>query len=120
MLTGIATQGHHSNNEYVSKYRLDYSVDGATWFTYTQSFGNPGNTIIELGANTDSSSVSKNKFLHEVPSHYLKIVVKDWRGGICLRVQLFGYKGKLNLMFKIYCCTSVIWSLPQFFIANVS
>ena len=100
MLTGIATQGHHSNNEYVSKYRLDYSVNGASWFTYTQSFGNPSYKIIELAANRDSSSVIKNKFLYEVNARFLKIVVKDWHSAICLRVQVFGYKGKLNLIFK--------------------
>ena len=100
MLTGIATQGHHSNNECVSKYRLDYSVDGVVWFTYTQSFGNPGNTIVELPANTDWSSVFKNKFLHEVNARFLKIVVKDWHSAICLRVQVFGYKGKLSLMLR--------------------
>lgn len=98
MLTGISTQGHHSNNEYVSKYRLDYSVDGSAWFTYTQSFGNPGNRIVELAANTDSSSVFKNKFLYEINARFLKIVVKDWHSSICLRVQVFGFKGKTNLM----------------------
>ena len=100
MLTGIATQGHHSNNECVSKYRLDYSVDGADWFTYTQSFGNPGNKRVELAANTDCSSVFKNKFLYEVNARFLKIVVKDWYSAICLRVQVFGYKGKLDLILK--------------------
>jgi len=99
MLTAIATQGHHSNNEFVSKYRLEYSVNGVAWFTYTQSFGNPGNTIVQLAANTDRSSVFKNKFLYEVYARFLKIVVKEWHSAICLRVQVFGYKGKLNLMY---------------------
>ena len=98
MLTGIATQGHHSNNECVSKYRLDYSVDGAAWFTYTQSFGSPGSQKVQLAANTDCSSIFKNKFLYEVNGRFLKIVVKDWHNAICLRVQVFGYKSKLSLM----------------------
>ena len=107
MLTAIATQGHHSNNaECVSKYRLEYSVNGAAWFTYTESFGNPGNKIVELAANTDCSSVFKNKFLYELYARFLKIVVKDWHGAICLRVQVFGYKGKLNLMYYHYFVTS--------------
>ena len=113
MLTGIATQGHHSSNECVSKYRLDYSVDGAVWFTYTQSFGNQGNTIVELPANTDCSSVFKNKFLYEVNARFLKIVVKDWHSAICLRVQVFGYKGKLSVILRYvaadYSATSKVF-----------
>lgn len=111
MLTGISTQGHHSNNEYVSKYRLDYSVDGSAWFTYTQSFGNPGNRIVDLAANTDSSSVFKNKFLYEINARFLKIVVKDWHSSICLRVQVFGYKGKTNLMPKYFAAVLAVASL---------
>lgn len=94
MLTGVATQGHHSNDEYVSKYTLEYSLDGAIWFEYIQS---TANNINELDANTDSSSINKIKFLYEVKARYLRIVAKLWHNGICLRVRVFGYKGKLTV-----------------------
>ncbi|KAL9983324.1 hypothetical protein ACROYT_G005476 [Oculina patagonica] len=92
MLTGIATQGHHSNDEYVSKYTLQYSLDGTIWFEYIHSTANDVNDN-ELDANTDSSSINKIKFLYEVKARYLRIVAKLWHNGICLRVQVFGYKG---------------------------
>ena len=98
MLTGIATQGHHSNDEYVSKYKLDYSVDEATWFTYTYSL-DLATVKTKLDANTDSASVNKIKFLYEVKARYLRIVAKLWHNGICLRVQLFGYKGEYDLCY---------------------
>lgn len=95
MLTAIATQGHHSDDEYVSKYKIEYSLDGATWFKYIQSLGNPSIANDELEGNTDSSSINKIKFLFEVKARYLRIVPKLWHNGICLRVRVFGYKGKL-------------------------
>jgi len=91
MLTGIASQGHHSNDEYVSEYRLDYSVDGTTWFTYTQVF-KYDDIRLELNANTGSTVVKELKFLHEVKARYLRIVAKNWHNGICLRVRVFGFK----------------------------
>lgn len=98
VLTGIATQGHHSNNEYVSKYTFEYGVEGATWFTYTHAF-NVNSRKNQLDANTDNASIRKIKFLYEVKARYLRIVAKLWHGGICLRVQLFGYNGKNSLSF---------------------
>ena len=92
MLTGIASQGHHSRDEYVTKYRLDYSVDGSVWFRYTQAFDSQSERI-ELDANKDSKSVTVIKFLHEIKARYLRIVAKNWHNGICLRVRVLGFKG---------------------------
>lgn len=93
MLTGIASQGHHDNDEYVSKYRLDYSVYGATWFRYTQAL-DLESAKVELDANTDSTRVGMKVLLNEVKARFLRIVAKNWHNGICLRVQVFGFKGK--------------------------
>ena len=104
MLTGIASQGHHSNDEYVSEYRLDYSVDGTTWFTYTQVF-KYDDIRLELNANTGSTVVKELKFLHEVKARYLRIVAKNWHNGICLRVRVFGFKGKrIIILINAYMC----------------
>ncbi|XP_022786019.1 uncharacterized protein LOC111326318 [Stylophora pistillata] len=92
VLTGIATKGHHSNDEYVSQFELEYSVDCANWFTYTRSF-RLEDTRTQLSANVDNASVRKIGFLYELKARYLKIVAKAWHNGICLRVQVFGYKG---------------------------
>ena len=92
MLTGISSQGHHSRDEYVTKYRLDYSVDGSVWFRYTHAFDSESEQI-ELEANKDSKSVTAIKFLHEIKARYLRIVAKTWHNGICLRVRVLGFNG---------------------------
>ena len=93
MITMIASQGHHSNNEYVSQYRLLFGVDGTTWVTYVQAFDRESKKS-DLRVNTDSTSVRLVKFLNEVKARYLRIVVLNWHKGICLRVTVFGFKGK--------------------------
>ena len=94
MLTEIASQGHHSRDEYVTKYRLDYSADhdGSVWFRYTHAFDSESEQI-ELDANKDSMSVTVIKFLHEIKARYLRIVAKTWHNGICLRVRVLGFNG---------------------------
>lgn len=92
MLTGISSQGHHSRDEYVTKYRLDYSVDGSVWFRYTHAFDSESERI-ELEANKDSKSVTEIKFLHEIKARHLRIVAKTWHNRICLRVRVLGFNG---------------------------
>ena len=102
MLTGISSQGHHNNDEYVTVYRLDYSIDGTTWFTYTHELDN---VQVELDANYDSTSVVVKKFLYEVRARYLRIVAKSWHNGICLRLRVFGFNGNSNItvMLRTFC-----------------
>lgn len=82
----------------MSQYELEYSVDGAHWFTYTSAFRRE-DIRTQLSANVDNASVRRIAFLYEIKARYLRVVAKVWHNGICLRLQVFGYKGDCSLNF---------------------
>ena len=94
ILTGLAIQGHGKlkGYHYVTKFKLDYSIDGSTWNSYkdigistTKEFhGIRRLEVIETRVN----------WFHRTMVRYLKFIpsarVTDSSHMTCLRIELYG------------------------------
>ncbi|XP_032242915.2 uncharacterized protein LOC5517078 isoform X2 [Nematostella vectensis] len=84
-VTSVATQGNPSgNNDYVKKYRLQYSLDGETWVTHEEN----GNQIFD--ANEDHDSVKTVSLQQPIVGRFVRFCPVEWYCWPCLRVELYG------------------------------
>ncbi|XP_027059482.1 neurogenic locus Notch protein-like [Pocillopora damicornis] len=86
-VTGVATQGRYNYNQWVTKYKLQYSNDGAT-FTY---YKEPGQTAdMVFSGNTDRNTVVYHFLNAPVTARYIRFQPVTWSGHISMRVELYG------------------------------
>ncbi|XP_048585280.1 uncharacterized protein LOC5502169 isoform X2 [Nematostella vectensis] len=85
-ITGITTEGlitspHDGNASWVSRFRVEYSLDGRTWSNYTER----GQVkIFHSGRFSTFSS------LRDTTARNVKIVPITWTGWICMKAVLHG------------------------------
>ncbi|XP_044165960.1 uncharacterized protein LOC114964732 isoform X11 [Acropora millepora] len=88
-VTGLATQGRANANQWVTKYKLQYSPDGVHFYFYKE----PGQGVAkEFAANSDRRTVVFHELSKAVRARYIRIRPTAWRGHISMRVELFGCK----------------------------
>ncbi|XP_031557799.1 nidogen-like [Actinia tenebrosa] len=86
MVTGVATQGlGKSIGEWVKTYRVAYSDDGVTWYVLR----NGGRKKIFV-ANSDSTTVKRNKFPAALKTRWLRILPRTWHNHVSMRLELYG------------------------------
>lgn len=78
-ITGVATQGGDGLSEWVSSYKLQYSVDGNVWQYYGAI----------LSGNADSDTVVKRE-LQSLTAEMIRFRPQTWNGKITMRVEVFG------------------------------
>ncbi|XP_032243001.2 uncharacterized protein LOC116621138 [Nematostella vectensis] len=84
-VTSVATQGNpKGNNDYVKKYRLQYSLDDESWVTHEEN----GNQIID--ANEDHNSVKTVSLQQPIVGQFVRFCPVDWYFCPSLRVELYG------------------------------
>ncbi|XP_048577863.1 uncharacterized protein LOC5514077 isoform X2 [Nematostella vectensis] len=91
-LTGVATQGQHTYDNWVESYTLSTSDSSTDWVIHR----NPDATPKVFQANSDRSTVVTNDLLPNIESRYIRIQPKSWNGHISMRVELYGYKCDCN------------------------
>ncbi|XP_048583976.1 uncharacterized protein LOC5501433 isoform X1 [Nematostella vectensis] len=87
IICAIATQGSHTSAEWVTKYKVAYSIDGQTWSLYQENGANK--TFL---ANTDQDSVVTNVLQSPVAVKMLRIYPVEYSGYKCMRLEVYGYK----------------------------
>uniref|UniRef100_A0A6P8J2Q7 Uncharacterized protein LOC116306425 isoform X2 n=1 Tax=Actinia tenebrosa TaxID=6105 RepID=A0A6P8J2Q7_ACTTE len=84
-VTSIATQGNPGGNQdYVKKYKIEYSQDGDKWTTHEEN----GNQIFD--ANVDNTSVKTNDLQKVIVARYIRICPVEWYCWPCLRIEVYG------------------------------
>ncbi|XP_041367296.1 uncharacterized protein LOC121381939 [Gigantopelta aegis] len=86
LLDGINTQGHPFEDKWVTKFSIEYSIDGIQFKPYLES------GVKKLfGGNSDKNSIVKNVFGHQITARYIKIIPVEWApSGIALRFDMLG------------------------------
>ncbi|XP_033102674.1 lactadherin-like, partial [Anneissia japonica] len=83
-ITGVITQGHFGYDEWVTSYKVLYSVDGSTFNTIDTVFT----------ANTDRDTEITNMFSTPVNAQFIRIHPLTWEDHISLRFEVLGCLGK--------------------------
>ncbi|XP_078352588.1 uncharacterized protein LOC144637397 isoform X1 [Oculina patagonica] len=86
-VTRVATQGRNAYNEWVTKYRLQYSDDGVT-FQFYKDVGDSSAKVFE--GNHDSDTVVYNKLRQPIIARYIRVLPTHWNNRISMRIELFG------------------------------
>ncbi|XP_020615565.1 EGF-like repeat and discoidin I-like domain-containing protein 3 [Orbicella faveolata] len=86
-LTVIATQGRNGHSQWVTKYQLQYSNDGAN-FDYYKA---PGQSLTKVfNGNKDADSIVYHKFNPPIQAGYIRLRPTAWSSHISLRMELYG------------------------------
>eukprot|EP01012_Entosiphon_sulcatum_P049631 TRINITY_DN6827_c0_g1_i1.p1 TRINITY_DN6827_c0_g1~~TRINITY_DN6827_c0_g1_i1.p1 ORF type:complete len:748 (+),score=107.12 TRINITY_DN6827_c0_g1_i1:63-2306(+) len=78
LVTGVATQGRADQDHWVTKYRLEYSADGASWTMQEGIFD----------GNNDRNTVVRHP-LRIQNCRYLRFYPVSWHKAIGLRVEVY-------------------------------
>lgn len=117
-VTGLATQASTSG-QYVTQYRVSYSVDGMVWRNYTEN----GVTKLFTG-NSHGHNTQTHHFRHVIVTQYIRVHPTKWAGLYCaLRMELYGCSNQsynvpgkpVNLRATSISTTSitVVWTKPR-------
>lgn len=86
-VTGVATQGRADWNQWVTKYRLQYSVDGVTFQFYKEQ-GQSANK--EFTGNTDRNTIVRHDLNPPITARFIRFRPVSWFGHISMRAELYG------------------------------
>ncbi|KAL9968116.1 hypothetical protein ACROYT_G026448 [Oculina patagonica] len=89
-VTRVATQGRNAVNQWVTKYKLQYSNDGVN-FQYYREQGQTTNK--EFAGNADQDTVVYHQLNPPIKARYIRFVPVAWHVHISMRVELFGCEG---------------------------
>ncbi|XP_068740044.1 uncharacterized protein [Montipora capricornis] len=88
-LTAIASQGRADLDQWVTKFKLQYSDNGVHFYYYKE----PGQSAPkEFAANTDRNTVVYHELSQAVRAKYIRIQPTAWHNHISMRVEVFGCK----------------------------
>ncbi|XP_027051820.1 uncharacterized protein LOC113679072 [Pocillopora damicornis] len=86
---GVATQGRHDANQWVTSFSLSYTADDFTWV-----FIKENSQVKTFLANSDRTTVVKHVFsLHiRLLARSVRFHPKGWQSHISMRVEIYGCK----------------------------
>ncbi|XP_068691559.1 phosphatidylinositol phosphatase PTPRQ-like [Montipora foliosa] len=88
-VTAVASQGRNEINQWVTKYKLQYSNDGVTFQYYKEQ----GQTVDkEFTANSDRNSIIYHKLNPPIQARYIRFGPVTWHKHISMRVEIYGCK----------------------------
>ncbi|EDO40691.1 predicted protein, partial [Nematostella vectensis] len=92
-LTGIGTQGQVSTDQWVTKYRIEYSINNIGWNNYTENSQLKVRTAKTkvFSGNDDKDTISIRHLRHPVMARFIRIYPLTWHGRlICMRSEIYG------------------------------
>ncbi|XP_078343113.1 uncharacterized protein LOC144628876 isoform X2 [Oculina patagonica] len=91
IVTAVATQGRQDEEEWVTKYHLQYRTFQN--FAHTDYIEPGQNTTKEFVGNTDQNSVVHHELSQPITRTYvIKFLPQEWHNGIAMRVEIYGCK----------------------------
>ncbi|CAH3166795.1 unnamed protein product [Porites lobata] len=86
-VTGLATQGRSDEDQWVTKYRMQYSDDGVSFYLYTEPGVGPQKLF---DGNYDRNTIVHQKLSWPIRARCIRILPEAWTGHISLRMELYG------------------------------
>ncbi|CAH3189056.1 unnamed protein product, partial [Porites lobata] len=86
-VTRIATQGRSDWNQWVTKYRLQYSEDGVN-FNFYKALGQDSAMLFD--GNKDRNTIAYQTLSQPKRARYVRILPEAWYGHISMRMELYG------------------------------
>ncbi|XP_068726466.1 uncharacterized protein [Montipora capricornis] len=87
ILTGIAIQGRHDKDEWVTAFYVHYSMDGV----YFSKINNWWNAYVKtFTGNQDRTSVQTRPFNPPIYARFVRIIPRGWKSQISMRFELYG------------------------------
>jgi len=83
----VATQGRHSWDQWVTAYRIGYSLDGRNWSFYRQD----GRDVMFDG-NRDRNTTVRHDLTDPFPARYVRFYPDSWHGHISMRFDVYGVR----------------------------
>lgn len=80
-VVGTVIQGRADYDQWVSKYQVEYSIDGSMWWAVRDN----NSSICHFKGTSDRSSKVRNFFPSPVFAQYIRFVVQDWFKHISMR-----------------------------------
>ncbi|XP_067043371.1 uncharacterized protein [Acropora muricata] len=81
----VACQGRMDADQWVTKYTLEYSLDGKSW----KDYGFNGKTT-EFRGSSDRFSVVTETINPPIVAHYVRVRPKTWHRHISMRLEFYG------------------------------
>ncbi|KAI3378263.1 hypothetical protein SNEBB_003930 [Seison nebaliae] len=85
-VTAIATQGRSNNNDWITAFRVSYSLDFIKW----NNIRNDDNSNKIFNGNLNSFNIRMIYLPHEIFTRFLRIHIIRWNGKPCLRLEVYG------------------------------
>ncbi|XP_078357060.1 uncharacterized protein LOC144641914 [Oculina patagonica] len=86
-VTRVATQGRNDAEQWVTKYKLQYSNNGVN-FQYYRDQGQTTDKI--FNGNSDQDTVVWHTLNSSITARYIRFRPEAWHGHISMRVELYG------------------------------
>ena len=95
VIESVTSQGRANVNQWVTKYKVLYSIDGVSFEPAVDSNGG----VIEFSGNVDQSTPVTNTFPEPIVARYVLLSPTDWNSWISLRWDLDGcdYSGEYRI-----------------------
>ncbi|XP_078352029.1 EGF-like repeat and discoidin I-like domain-containing protein 3 [Oculina patagonica] len=86
-VTFVATQGRHAYNQWVTKYKLQYSNDGNSFQVYKNQGESSDKVFV---GNSDAGTVVKHHLISSIKARYIRLIPTEWNNHISMRMELYG------------------------------
>ncbi|XP_028416913.1 lactadherin-like [Dendronephthya gigantea] len=96
-LTAVATQGRNDADEWVTSFKLSFSMDSSNYEYYEE------NDVPKVfQANTDRNTTVKHYMFPAVFTRYVRLHPKTWHSACAMRTEFFGcYEGMESVAVKL-------------------
>ncbi|KAL9974957.1 hypothetical protein ACROYT_G012069 [Oculina patagonica] len=85
-VTGIATQGRHDADQWVTEYKLQYGEDEQT-FKFYRRIGDNSDTTFQ--GNTDKNTVVDHVLNPIIEARFIRVLPTNWHNHITMRMELY-------------------------------
>ncbi|EDO37662.1 predicted protein [Nematostella vectensis] len=86
IVTKVATQGRHGNDQWITSFTISYSLDGTNWSVYQEG----GVDKVFVGV-TDRHQVVDTVLPQPIKTKFLRITTVTCNGHCALRMEVYGY-----------------------------
>ncbi|KAL9970212.1 hypothetical protein ACROYT_G022549 [Oculina patagonica] len=84
-VTGVATQGRGDHPQWVTRYKLQFGIDGVNFHYYRKQGQDK-----EFVANADQNTVVYHALIPPVITRYIRFRPRAWHGHISMRLEVYG------------------------------